>query len=116
MLYMLIKLSISAFLILIISEIAKRNSLMGSIFASIPLISVLAMIWLYIDTKNIQAVSMLSRDIFWLVLPSLILFLTLPILLKNKITFYNALGISVALTVVGYFFTILILKKFNVRM
>lgn len=116
MFYMLSKLFISAFLILIISEIAKRNSLMGSIFASIPLISVLAMIWLYIDTKNVQAISMLSRDIFWLVLPSLILFLTLPILLKNKIAFYNALAISLALTVVGYFFMILILKKFNVKM
>lgn len=114
--YAFIKLFISAGLIVIISEISKRSSLMGSLLASLPIVSVLAMIWLYLDTKNIQAVSLLSRDIFWLVLPSLILFLVLPLLLKYKINFYAALTIAASLTICGYFFMIIILKKFGIRL
>ena len=52
--YYFLKVLISALLIVAISELAKRSSLMGAIFASIPLVSVLAMIWLYIDTQNIE--------------------------------------------------------------
>lgn len=115
MLYMIIKLFISAALIVAIAEVSKRSSLLGSILASLPLVSVLAMIWLYIDTKNTQAVALLSRDIFWLVIPSLILFICLPILLKHKINFYIALCIAAVLTICGYFLMVMILRKFGVR-
>jgi uncharacterized membrane protein (GlpM family) len=115
MLYIILKLLISALLIVIIAEVAKRNSLFGGILASIPLVSVLAMFWLYIDTKNTQAVALLSRDIFWLVLPSLILFVSLPILLKHKLNFYSALSASIFFTACGYFLMILALKKFGMR-
>ena len=100
--YDLLKIGISAILIFIISETAKRSSLVGAIFASIPLTSVLAMIWLYIDSKNVEAISQLSIGIFWLVIPSLILFVSLPVLLKLKFGFYPALGLSSLLTVLGY--------------
>ena len=115
MYYALIKIFTSAILIFAISEVAKRSSLLASILASIPLLSVLAMIWLYIDTKDIQAVALLSRDIFWLVIPSLLLFIILPILLKHKINFYTALSIASGFTIAGYFLMILVLKKFDVK-
>jgi hypothetical protein len=67
LLYYLIKIAISTTLIVTISEIAKKNSFMGAILASIPLISVLAMIWLYIDTRDIGKISSLSMSIFWVV-------------------------------------------------
>lgn len=114
--YTVIKLFISAALIVAISEIAKRSSLFSSVLASIPLVSVLAMTWLYVDTKNVQAVALLSRDIFWLVLPSLILFITLPIFLKHKFNFYPALALASLLTVLGYFIMIYILRKFGLRL
>lgn len=75
--YYLIKVLISAILIVLISEISKRNSLISSILASIPLVSVMAFIWIYIDTKNLETISKLSISIFWLVIPSLILFISL---------------------------------------
>lgn len=87
--YYLIKVLISAILIVLISEISKRNSLISSILASIPLVSVMAFIWIYIDTKNLETISKLSISIFWLVIPSLILFISLPILLKYT-NFYLA--------------------------
>ena len=113
--YYVIKVLISAISILAISELSKRSSLLGAILASIPLVSVMAFIWLYIDTKNIETISKLSISIFWLVIPSLVLFITLPILLKY-INFYFALIFSIALTVVSYYIMILILEKFNISL
>jgi hypothetical protein len=116
MFYAFVKIFVSALLIFAISEVAKRSSLLASVLASIPLLSVLAMIWLYLDTKNTQAVALLSRDIFWLVIPSLILFIALPILLKHKVHFYSALGIASGLTILGYFFMVLALKQFGIKL
>ena len=115
MLYMAVKLIISALLILAISEAGKRNAFLGSMLASLPTISVLAMLWLYVDTKDTKAVSDLSYDIFWLVLPSLSFFFFLPYLLKHKINFYLAMGLSLALMLCCYFLMLAVLKKFNIR-
>ena len=71
MLYYILKFTISALLIVAISEVSKRYSLAAGILASLPIISILAMIWLYVDTNSIQKVSKLSTSIFWMVLPSL---------------------------------------------
>ncbi len=113
MLQYIIKVALSAILIVAVSEASKKSSLVGGIFASIPLLSVLAIIWLYIDTKDIQKISNLSTSIFWLVIPSLSLFITLPILLKMKIDFYISLTISIALMVLLYYLMIFILSKFG---
>lgn len=87
---------------------------MGSIFASIPLVSVLAFIWLYIDTKDSSKISELSYGIFWLVIPSLSLFLLLPFLLK-KMSFYPALAISIVGMVLFYFIMIFLLGKIGIK-
>ncbi len=110
--YYLIKILISSLLIVAISELSKRNSVLGAILASIPLVSVLAFIWLYIDTGNVEKISKLSYSIFWLVIPSLILFISLPIFLKYEINFYISLLYSIILTVIGYYFMIMLLEKF----
>ena len=106
MVYYLIKIALTTVLIVAISEIAKRSSFAGAILASIPLISVLAMLWLYIDTKDIMKVSALATSIFWLVLPSLALFVTLPLLLKQGLHFYLSMSLSIGLTVGCYWLMI----------
>ncbi|MGB7061512.1 MAG: DUF3147 family protein [Candidatus Zixiibacteriota bacterium] len=111
MLYYVLKFTISALLIVAISEISKRYSLTAGILASLPIVSVLAMIWLYIDTSSIEKVSQLSTSIFWMVLPSLSLFIMLPLLLKNKVPFYPALMISASVMVLLYYITVVVLKK-----
>lgn len=83
--YYITKLLISASLIVVISELAKRSSVLGAIVASVPLTSVIAMIWLYHDTADTAKVIALASNIFWLVLPSLVLFISLPILLKHEL-------------------------------
>ena len=89
-LYYLVKVLITSVLVVAVSEVAKRSSLVGAILASIPLTSVLAMIWLYVDTGNTARVSALATSVFWLVLPSLVLFLALPWLLKQGLSFFPA--------------------------
>ena len=116
MIYYSLKIVITVLLIIAISEISKRSTLIGAILASIPLISVLAITWLYIDTKDVHKVAMLSTSVFWLVIPSLSWFLILPVLLKKGINFYIGKGISVIITIIFYFIMIAILDKFGIKL
>lgn len=116
MTYTLVKIVITTALIVAIAEISKRSTLVGAILASVPLISVLAMFWLYVDTKDITRVSSLSTSVFWLVIPSLALFVTLPLLLKQGLNFYLSMGISIGVTVGCYFLMIFVLQHFGVRL
>ena len=84
------------------SELAKKNDIMGALLASLPLISIFAMILLYNDTGDSERVATFSKDIFWLVIPSLVLFLSLPILLHRGIDFWLALSMSIVLTILAY--------------
>jgi hypothetical protein len=101
------KIVVTTALVVLISEIAKRSTMVGAILASVPLVSVLAMIWLYAETHDTAQVASLARSVFWLVLPSLVLFVTLPMLLARGVSFYASLGIAVGATVVAYFVTVL---------
>jgi len=116
MAYYLVKIITTTVLIVVISEIAKRSSFVGAILASIPLISVLAMIWLYIDTKDVTKISALSNSVFWLVIPSLALFVSLPILLKQGINFYLSIGISIVITIICYWLMLYVLNYFGVKL
>jgi hypothetical protein len=116
MVYYLTKFFVSAALIVLISELSKRSSLFGALLASIPLVSVLAMIWLYADTKDAAQVASLSRSIFWLVLPSLTLFLLLPALLQRGFSFYLSLTASIAATIVAYYALVAIAPHVGLRL
>lgn len=115
MIYYIIKVVISATLIVAISEVSKKSSLIGGILASVPLVSVLGMIWLYIDTQSAEKVAQFSTSVFWLVIPSLSLFIVLPILLK-KISFYYALPISLVVMIGFYYLMIFALGKFGIEL
>ena len=116
MTYYIVKILLTTLLIVLISEIAKRSSFIAAILTSIPLISVLAFIWLYIDTGDVAKISDLAKSIFWLVLPSLVLFISLPLLLSQGINFYISLSVSILLTIICYVMMIAILRHFEVRL
>jgi hypothetical protein len=99
-----------------IAEIAKRSSFIAALLASIPLISVLAMIWLYVDTGEAAKVSALATSIFWLVLPSLALFVTLPLLLKQGVNFYLSMSVAIVVTVGCYGLMVSVLNHFGVEL
>ena len=102
MAWQIVRVVVSVVLIVAVSEAARRSSTLGAVLASIPLVSVLGMVWLYLDTGDAGRVAALSRDIVWLVLPSLLLFVLLPLLLERDWSFWAALCTSIAATVATY--------------
>ncbi len=114
--YYLLKVVISAVLIVVISEVAKRSSLLGALLASVPLVSVLAIFWLYLDTKDADKVIALASSVFWLVLPSLAFFVALPLLLKQGVNFYLSMALSLAVTVGCYFLMVSVLNHSRISL
>ena len=101
MTYYLVKLLLSAGLIVAISEISKRTGYLGGLLASLPLVSLLAIGWMWFETHDAAKIADFSRSVFWFVLPSLLFFIMLPWLLP-KIGFYGALAIACVATAAGY--------------
>jgi hypothetical protein len=114
-LWLITKAGLSGLLIAAISELAKRSSLLAALLASLPLISLLALFWLYLETHDTHKVATLASSIFWLVLPSLVLFISLPLLLRKGVDFYLALGLSIALTIACYFAMLRVLTRFGIQ-
>ena len=98
----IIKVLISALLIGAISEIAKRNPTMGALVASLPLVSILAVIWLWRETQDPVLIASHLTSTFWLVLPSLPMFLLIPMLLRSGMGFWGALLAGILLTIALY--------------
>ena len=116
MLWYVIKLFLTAGIIVIISEVSKRLPLLGSLIASLPLISVLGMIWMYGETKDLIRIADHAEGTFWYVLPSLPMFLLMPFLLRKGISFPAALSAGIVLTGVLYFLMTKVLAKFGMNL
>jgi hypothetical protein len=114
--YYITKLIITTFLIVLISEIAKRSSLAGALLAAIPLVSILAMTWMYIDTSSSENAVEFSNRIIWLIAPSMTLFIAFPILIKKGLGFYPSMGISIVMTILAYYSVIFVLGKFGMKL
>ena len=102
MLYLVIKAAISGVIVALVSEIARRYPGWGGLVASLPLTSLLAMIWLWRDTGDSLRIAELSSSTIWFIIPSLPLFVVLPILLRSGLAFWIALAIVVAGTLALY--------------
>lgn len=116
MLFALIKAGLSGLIILAISEIAKRSPAFAALIASLPLLSLLAVIWLWNETSDAERIATHLEATFWYVLPSLPLFLVMPWLLRSGTGFWPALGLSVALTFLLYLGTIWLAARFGIRL
>jgi hypothetical protein len=114
MIYAIIKALLSGIIVSVVSETAKRNPSFGALIASLPIISVLGMIWLWQDTKDSERIAAHAQSTFWMVIPSLPMFLILPALLRGGMHFYLALGLSCLLTIIFYFLMIWAMKKFGI--
>ena len=80
--YVLLKALLSGAIIAAASEVARRSSLLGAVLISLPLSSILAMIWLYRDTKDTGEITDLSWSILWVIVPSLAFFVVVPLALR----------------------------------
>ena len=110
-----VKIMVSAVLVVLISEIAKRSTLFGALIASLPITSLLAFIWLYLETGDSARITALSTGVFWLVLPSLAFFIVLPLALRAGWAFWPALLAALLATVAGYGIMVPILRKYGIE-
>jgi hypothetical protein len=115
-LYYLFKVLATAGLIVLAGEIVKREHMVGgALLASLPLASLLIMVWLYLETGDPLKIAALSTGIFWLILPSLALFLLLPLLIKSGWGFWLSLLTAVLATSLCYAVMLAVLKQFGVK-
>ncbi len=104
--YLVAKFAITAAIVVLVSELARRSTLLGAVVASIPLVSVLALIWMYLESPDVERLAGFSADIVWLVAPSLVLFLLLPPLLRHGVGFWWSLGAGIGATALAYWTSI----------
>jgi uncharacterized membrane protein (GlpM family) len=116
MLYLALKAALSGLLIAIISEVSKRYPGIGGLIASLPLVSVLGMIWLWRDKPDVENMASHVEATFWFVLPSLPMFLIIPLLLRTGTSFWLALLIGCAATIAFYSAMLAIGPKFGLRL
>jgi hypothetical protein len=116
MTYLLIKAALSGVIIAIVSEVARRSPGLGAMIVSLPLVSILAILWLWRDTADTGRIAAHSEATFWYVLPSLPMFLALPAMLRAGLNFWLALALACTLTIVLYLGMIAIAPRLGVRL
>ena len=84
------------------SEIAKKSAVFGALVISLPLASIMSMTWLYNDTQDTTQVADFAESILWLVIPSMLLFVMLPMLLRRGWGFEAAMTVGVVATIIAY--------------
>jgi hypothetical protein len=100
--YLIIKAAVSGVLVAVISEVAKRYPGLGGLIASLPLVSLLGMIWLWRDRPDAGNMAAHAEATFWFVLPSLPMFLLIPAMLRNGFGFWLSLAVGCLLTILLY--------------
>ena len=107
------KILLTAVIIFAVAQLSQRDNLLAAVLASIPLVSVLAMMWMNHNGASSDDIVNFTKDIVWLVLPSLLLFIVMPELIQRGWNFYPALGGGLSATVIGYFLMFELMKKFQ---
>ena len=116
MFYFLTKAALSGLIAAIVSDIAKRSPAFGALVASLPLISIMSVIWLWHDTADTARIASQMEATFWYVLPSLPMFLVVPAMLRGGMGFWPSIVGGCVLTSVLYAITAAILARFGVQL
>lgn len=113
--FLILKYGITAAIVVVVSEVAKRNDRAGALIASLPLVTVLTLVWLHVEQQPTRKVANHAWFTFWYVLPTLPMFLAFPMLL-DRFGFWPALGASVVLTLAVFTVYALVLRRFGITL
>ncbi len=116
MLYLALKALVSGVIVAAVSEIAKRHPGSGGLVASLPLVSVLGMVWLWRDKPDAANMAAHAEGTFWFVLPSLPMFLLMPALLRHGVPFWPALAAGCVLTMALYLAVLLVGPRLGLKL
>ncbi len=111
-----VKTLISALVIVAVTETAKRSGLVGGLIKSLPLISLVSFIWLYLETRDVGKVAALSVSTFYFVIPTLPAFLLFPALLRLGWGFWPSFGMAILSMLLCYGLMLLLLNRLNIQL
>ena len=114
--YIGLKILITALIVVVVSEISRRSTIIAGLIASIPLTSLLAIIWIYFETSDLENIKNLSSNILLMIPPSLTFFICLPIFIDMKIEFYVSVLFSIVITAIVYWLYFYILNFFGINL
>ncbi len=107
---------LSGLIIALASTVARRQPALGSLIVSLPLVSVLSMIWLWRDGADVEGMARYISGTFWYFLPTMPMFLIIPALLRRGMGFWPALGLGCALTILLYFAMVSVAARYGVKL
>ena len=110
------KFLVTSFVIVLVSEVAKRTDKLGALIASLPLVTIMVMIWLFIEKQGAEKISNHAYYTLWYVVPTLPMFAVIPLLLRRGFHFWLALGAGIVVTLICFLATVWIGKKFGVEL
>ena len=113
--WIIFKYLLTAGVVVLISEVAKRSDRLGGLIAALPLVTVLALIWLYVENQSSEKISNHAYYTFWYVLPTLPMFLIFPYLLK-KFGFWVTLSLSMVITLIIFYIFAKVMKSFGIEL
>jgi hypothetical protein len=114
MIFVIVKYAVTALIIVIVSEVAKRNDRAGALIASLPLVTVLVMIWLHVEKQPEAKIANHAYYTFWYVLPTMPMFLLMPWMMNRGIGFWPSLLAGGALTIGCFALAAFVLKRFGI--
>ena len=113
--WIIFKYAITAGMVVLISEIAKRSDQLGGLIAALPLVTVLTLIWLFVENQSSEKIANHAWYTFWYVVPTLPMFLAFPWLLKRD-SFWSTLGISIVITLVSFYLLAKLVKCWGIEL
>jgi len=115
MAYLIFKYVVTSFLVVLISEVAKRSDKLGGLIAALPLVTVLVLFWLYFEKQSVEKIANHAWYTFWYVIPTLPMFLVFPYVIKHY-GFWIAIIVSIVVTILSFVVFANITKKFGIHL
>lgn len=115
MLWLITKYFLTAAVVVLVSEAAKRSDRLGGLIAALPLVTVLALIWLYVEKQPLEKIANHARYTFWYVVPTLPMFLVFPVLLP-RLGFWPTLLACALITVVCFGLLALAVRRLGIEL
>jgi uncharacterized membrane protein (GlpM family) len=115
MTWIISKYALTALVVVLVSELAKRSDKLGGLLAALPLISILSLIWLYLENQSAEKIANHAWYTFWYVVPTLPMFLAFPLLLP-RLGFWPTLLACMVISVVCFGVFAMLVKRFGIQL
>jgi uncharacterized membrane protein (GlpM family) len=115
MAWIITKYLLTAGMVVLISEVAKRSDRLGGFIAALPLMTVLTLVWLYLENQPEEKIANHAYYTFWYVIPTLPIFLLFPYLLP-RLGFWMTMGACILVTVICFGLFALVMKGFGINL